>query len=158
MPFLFESACWWTSALYPLPSSAQPLLVKVAASFIATRGGLAPHWLTAIHRPVELGLISLVRLFYFSRFPNYLLHPLVPSPLQHRFVALLDGEVPRETLKFALYKTLSFSFSPQPLPVTNSIIQSQPKERSIFSACDQLPKDFLNSPLFPPPGVLPTAT
>jgi len=85
LPFLFESACWRTSALYPLPSSScegrcflycdenlaaihrtvalgpipPPLLRTTWLPFIAP-SRLVPHGLTAIHRSVALGLISLV--------------------------------------------------------------------------------------------------
>ena len=83
MPFLFESACWWTSALYPFPSSPcegrcflhcdenlaallRPVALGPIPPLFSEQLGCHsspcrawPH-LTAIHRSVALGLISLV--------------------------------------------------------------------------------------------------
>lgn len=64
--------------------------------------------------------------------------------------------MPRETLKFALCKTrLVVQFQSATLTCYNHTITAS--ERSIFSACDQLPKDFPNVPLFPP-GLQQTTT
>ena len=135
MPFLFESACWWTSALCPFPCEVRCFLY-------------CDENLAAIHRPVGLGPIPplfseqlgchspLCRAWpHFPRFDSFtsLAFPTAFSTLRfhHRhlntvlplcWMARCRG---RNSSSLSVKPAQSFSFSPQPLPAT--IIQSQPQ-------------------------------
>jgi len=168
LPFLFESACWWTSALYPFPSSPCEgrcfLHCDENLAALLRPVALGPHTppssqnnLAAIHRPVELGPTRfdchspLCRAWpHFPRFDSFtsLAFPTAFSTLwfHHRhlntvlplcWMARCRG---RHSSSLSAKPALSFSFSPQLLPVT--IIQSQPQNVRSSALVTSFPKIF----------------